>query len=242
MTPDDSRDGYTRILHKVIGALRWALVHLPFKYVLKTDDDSCVCAARLLELLRALPRERAYVGVVNLHHKVITAPQQDAKYERWRDPAYVVLFNRTVYAPYMQGAGYALSADLAALVVRQADTLPTLPAVEDAFIGAVLDGSATPLNRPANFRHKNRDDYAVTVCEEDTEFVLLHKLDETELARCHAATQRRRSERCPRGPCACRSLGHTPRRPKRLIATFEQAAKRQAERVKRETPQLSHNE
>ena len=25
-----------RILHKVIGALRWALVHLPFKYVLKT--------------------------------------------------------------------------------------------------------------------------------------------------------------------------------------------------------------
>jgi hypothetical protein len=74
MTPDDSRDGYTRILHKVIGALRWALVHLPFKYVLKTDDDSFVCAARLLELLRALPRERAYVGVVNLHHKVITAP------------------------------------------------------------------------------------------------------------------------------------------------------------------------
>ena len=82
------------------------------------------------------------------------------------------------------GAGYVLSADVAALVVRRADALPSLPTVEDALVGALVEGVAAPLSRPASFRHKNRDDYAVTVCEEDTEFVLLHKLDESELARC----------------------------------------------------------
>ena len=225
-------DGYTEIVHKVIGALRWALVQAPAKYVLKTDDDSFLCAARLLELLRSAPRERAYLGVINPHHHVITTAQRDARYERWRDVEYVRLFNRTVYAPYMQGAGYVLSADLAALVVQRADALRTLPKVEDALVGTLVEGVATALHRPSCFRHKNRDDYAVTVCERDTEFVLLHKLDENELARCHAATQRRRSARCPRGPCACRSLGHKPRRPRRLVSTFEQAAELQGGRDK----------
>lgn len=221
-------DGYTEIVHKVIGALRWALVHCPAKYLLKTDDDSFVCAARLIELLRTVPRERAYLGVINQHHHVITDQQRDERYERWRDREYVRLFNRTVYAPYMQGAGYVLSADLAELAVRRASALDTLPTVEDALVGTLIEAEATRLSKPTSFRHKNRDDYAVTVCEEDTEFVLLHKLDEEELARCHAATQRRRSERCPRGPCACRSLGHKPRHPRKLVSTFEQAAKLQA--------------
>ena len=67
----------------------------------------------------------------------------------------------------------------------------------------------------------------MTVCERDTEFVLLHKLEVDELARCRAATQRRRSERCPRGPCVCRSLGHKPRRPKKVLRTFAAAAEEQ---------------
>ena len=44
-----------------------------------------------------------------------------------------------------------------------------------------------------------------------------------ELSRCRAATQHRRSERCPHGPCLCRSLGHRPRRPKKVIHSFEEA-------------------
>jgi hypothetical protein len=144
-------------------------------------------------------------------------------YERWRDPEYVRLFNRSVYAPYMQGAGYILSADLAATAVRRAASLPRLPAVEDALVGALVEGAAEPTSRPSNFRHKNRDDYAVTVCAQDTEFVLLHKLDEDELARCRAATQRRRSDACPGGPCVCRNLARRKRPPRRVVRSFADA-------------------
>ena len=135
---------------------------------------------------------------------------------------YVALFNRTVYAPYMQGAGYVLSADMAAVVVQRAEPLTRLGkdrklAVEDALVGTLLEDAAELTSRPASFRHKNRGDYAVSVCEEDTEFVLLHKLDEDELARCRAATQRRRSARCPSGPCECRNLGHKPKHARKVV-------------------------
>lgn len=105
-------DGYRQITHKVLAALDWAVGATRFRYVLKTDDDSFVCVSRLLELLRTLPRTSLYLGVVNPKHKVIGARTR-TNYERWRDPVYVELYNRSTYAPYMQGAGYVLSADLA---------------------------------------------------------------------------------------------------------------------------------
>ena len=217
-------DGYRQIVHKVLGALRWANGALRFKYLLKTDDDSFVCAARLLELLRPLPRLGLYLGVVNPKHSVVTGGQGKPQYERWRDDDYVALFNRTVYAPYMQGAGYVLSSDLSQAAVAKAEGLPRLTAVEDALLGTLLEQQATSrLSRPAAFRHKNRDDYAATVCAHDTEFVLLHKLTGEELSRCRAAMEHRRSRRCPKGPCRCRSLGHTFKRPRKLIKSFEQA-------------------
>lgn len=222
-------DGYRQIAQKVLGALSWAIEHAPFKYVLKTDDDSFVCVSRLLELLRGSARERLYMGVVNRNHKVVTSPS-DPQYERWRDPLYTSLFNRTVYADYMQGAGYVLSADLAALVVQRAAALSAVPAIEDALVGTLLEGAAEPANRPSAFRYKNRDAYALTVCEEDTEFVLLHKLELSDLGGCRAATRKRRSERCPRGPCSCLSLGHRPKRPRKVVRGFAHAVELQAAR------------
>ena len=217
-------DGYRDISHKVLASLQWVLAHVHFRYLLKTDDDSYVCAARLLELLRPLPRAMLYLGVVNREHKVITARGRTL-YERWRDPLYVELFNRSVYAPYMQGAGYVLSADAARHVVTRAALLPSIPVIEDALVGTLLEGQAEPVNRPAAFRHKNRDDYAVSVCTQDTEFVLLHKLNESELGRCRQATLRRRSDACPGGPCVCANLGRRMKRPKRLVARFADGAK-----------------
>ena len=134
-------DGYRQITAKVLAALKWVASHVSFKYLLKTDDDSFVCASRMLELLRTLPRRLLYLGVVNPAHKVITSGK---KYGRWRDPVYVELFNRSVYAPYMQGAGYVLSADMVAMVVRRAEALPKLPAVEDALVGTLIEGEAQP--------------------------------------------------------------------------------------------------
>ena len=132
----------------------------------------------------------------------------------------------------MQGAGYVLSSDLVEHVARRAAPLPRLPAIEDALVGTLVEGHATPTNRPAAFRYKNRDEYAVTVCEKDTEFVLVHKLRLDEMQRCRLATRRRRSERCPKGPCACRSLGQKLRRPRVLVSSFQQAKEMRGEGAK----------
>lgn len=64
-------DGYRQIVHKVIGAVQWAVSSTRFKYLLKTDDDSFVCVSRLLETLRTMPRRRLYLGVVNPQHSTI---------------------------------------------------------------------------------------------------------------------------------------------------------------------------
>ena len=223
-------DGYRQIAQKVVGAFAWAAAHVAFKYVLKTDDDSFVCVARLVERLHYAPRRGFYLGVVNAHHRVIQGAT-DPSYARWNDDAYVSLFNRTTYAPYMQGAGYVLSADMAALVAARAAALPTLPAVEDALVGTLLEDSATLVNVPSAIRHKNRGEFAVTVCEVDTEFVLVHKLSIDELRRCRLATRQRRSERCPRGPCVCATLGQTLKRKRTLVRSFEAAEEIAAERA-----------
>ncbi len=55
------------------------------------------------------------------------------------------------------------------------------------------------------------------------EFVLVHKLRLDEMQRCKQAMRRRRSERCPKGPCACRSLGQKLRRPKVLVGSLAKA-------------------
>lgn len=200
-------DGYRQITQKVVAAFAWVTSTLQFKYVLKTDDDSFICLARLLELLRPMARGAVYLGVANRHHSVVLQPS-NPQYMRWRDAEYVALFNRTVYPPYMQGAGYVLSRDMAQLVVRTGSEAAGRVAIEDALVGTLLDGHAKPRSSPKAFRHKNKDDYAVSVCERDTEFVLLHKLTVEELKQCRAATLRRRSARCPHGPCTCQSLGH----------------------------------
>lgn len=96
----------------MFAAFSWVSDHIAFKYLLKADDDTFVCLSRLLEFLRPLPRLALYLGTVNRGHTVITARH------RWADTEYVRIYNRSVYPPYMQGAGYVLSHDLVAISVE----------------------------------------------------------------------------------------------------------------------------
>ena len=98
-------------------------------------------------------------------------------------------------------------------------------------VTTLLEDSATLVNVPSAIRHKNRGEFAVTVCEVDTEFVLVHKLSIDELRRCRLATRQRRSERCPRGPCVCATLGQTLKRKRTLVRSFEAAEEIAAERA-----------
>ena len=56
-----------------------------------------------VEQLRELPRTGVYLGAISKNHKVITSPRH-RHFARWGDLEYVALFNRSVYATYMQGA------------------------------------------------------------------------------------------------------------------------------------------
>ena len=92
--------------------------------------------------------------------------------------------------------------------MHHAAVLPELPPIEDALVGRlVATGVRTRRNAPKQIRYRTPANRARAVCERDTEFVLLHKLTLEELEGCAATTARRRSNRCPRGPCECRSLG-----------------------------------
>ena len=52
-----------------------------------------------------------------------------------------------------QGAGYILSADLAATAAGKAAALPRLPAIEDALIGTLLEGEAVTPQGAQTSRH-----------------------------------------------------------------------------------------
>ena len=110
-------DDYRSLSRKVLAAFEWTARSVAFKYLLKTDDDAFVCGARLISLLAPLPRLGLYLGALTANKTVVTS-RASPSYERWSDPEYVRIFGSAVYAPYMQGAGYVLSADLVSLAAR----------------------------------------------------------------------------------------------------------------------------
>jgi len=288
MLPVD--DGYRSLSHKVLGGLRWSARHLSFKYLFKTDDDSFVCLARLLELLRPLTRAGLYLGYQNKNHSIVTKASIDeaeGRYAQWEDETYVRVFggeSPACGAPREEGrrppsTSPALARRrrvrsvhagrwLRALVrPRRPRVAPSLgapggapqphrlsedrpypaPASADPSDGrrahrraggsecerGAPQAERIPLSEPRRLRAAGESEPAarspppsdparesaspLQVCESDTEFVLVHKLSLDELAGCRKATVRRRSARCPRGPCECRSLGVTPKLKRKVL-------------------------
>ena len=63
---------------------------------LTPDGEACEAAIRMVrELTQEAEIGKLYLGIVNEKHKVQMG--KEPKYERWRDEAYVQLFNRTVH-------------------------------------------------------------------------------------------------------------------------------------------------
>mmetsp|Transcript_1974 Transcript_1974/g.6522 ORF Transcript_1974/g.6522 Transcript_1974/m.6522 type:complete len:246 (-) Transcript_1974:13-750(-) len=169
-----------------------------------------------------MPWHGLYLGYKNKNRSIVTRArlaQRRSTDDMWEDEAYRRIFGGTQYAPYMQGAGYVLSRDLVAIAAHRAAGLPELPPIEDALIGALVGPNASITRHdPSAVRFRNTGEYATSVCESDTSFVLVHKLSIAELEACHAATAHRRSSRCPKGPCQCRSLGVRQEGRRRVLA------------------------
>lgn len=153
------REGYANLVYKTLEALRWALQHVPFGALLKTDDDSIVHIGRASQWLH-LQRQRSshfvasmYAGRVfndsqvirhNFTKRNLLHPEWfPDDFTKWAVPfealATSALTAGYFYPPYASGGGYFLGAAAAREVAgaydaRQAAGRPVVR-VEDAFVG-----------------------------------------------------------------------------------------------------------
>lgn len=168
-------DDYSRLSAKTIAAFRWTLRWKPrHGILLKMDDDTHVCPARLLPWLRKATLEsgrRLYAG------RIVRAPVMRSRFvstwpkhlkgwrHRFRD-ADVLKWsvNDSVYAsqwypPYALGGGYVVSRDLAECMhdAWSARRAPVIANIEDATVGmAARLCNATPLREHRLFREGRR--------------------------------------------------------------------------------------
>ena len=153
------RESYANLVYKTLEAVRWALHHVPFGVLLKTDDDSIVHVGRAALWLHLKGRQDAlllpslYAGRVFNDSQVIrhNFTRADLLHPEWYPPDFTkwgvpyealptsALVGGYYYPPYCSGGGYMLGAHaarriVAAYDVRAAARVPVVK-VEDAFVG-----------------------------------------------------------------------------------------------------------
>ena len=159
------REAYENLVYKTLEALRWALHHVPFGVLLKTDDDSIVHIGRAAQWIHLRTRsapERAtalYAGRVfndsqvirhNFTKRHLLHPEwYPDDFTKWAVPYEALATNALIsgyyYPPYCSGGGYLLGAGAARRIVqafdaRQAKRTPVVR-VEDAFVGILASES-----------------------------------------------------------------------------------------------------
>lgn len=161
-------EGLRTIAIKVIRAMSW-LYHSPDglapRFVAKTDDDTYICVAHLLEVTAAAAANATAASSPVQHSNSSMSPTpplylyagaqtrgrpvEMTEGGKWEDQPYVRLFGLPTYPTYAQGALYVISAAAARAALGDArrrsllDTSQhpnptTTPVNEDALIGTLL--------------------------------------------------------------------------------------------------------
>ena len=152
-------ESYDNLVYKTLEALRWALAHVPFGTLLKTDDDSIVHVGRVAAWLSSAVPPRAlgalYAGRVFRDSQIIRAnfSRADlfhaewfpADFVKWAVP-YETYARGPYYPPYCSGGGYLLGAAAARHLVAAYDahvaSAKPVVHVEDAFVGILAHAAA----------------------------------------------------------------------------------------------------
>ena len=134
------RVGYQFLLPKVVGMLQDAVRHFPtIKWVAKMDDDSVVLVRHMARALwHACPGGRhcpLYWGCLRSEGEVITEPKH-----KWAAIDYKNHTRLRHFPPYMFGAGYVLSRDVAAQLIAMDTGIGLVKhlSMEDATVGMWL--------------------------------------------------------------------------------------------------------
>jgi len=158
-------EGYEVLSRKVLYGFAWAISHISFSYLMKTDDDAFVCIGGLMAYLATIPPEE--------HARGVYLGAQLAQRCAGRDlvPIFTQLGSRQLRSrrclrgwqyprPTMHGAGYVLSHSLVALAVGHARMLQPSPSAEDVTVSLLLNwrGQSNNSLRSARARRRARNE------------------------------------------------------------------------------------
>ncbi|XP_061836501.1 beta-1,3-galactosyltransferase 1 [Nerophis lumbriciformis] len=127
----DFLDTYQNLTIKTVMIMNWLAVHCPnVSYAMKVDSDMFVNVFYLLPLLSRSPRRRFITGSVISDGK----PKRDPKH-KWQISEQ--MYPEDSFPPYVSGAGYVFSGDLAAGISRASRSVRVVP-LEDVYVGLCL--------------------------------------------------------------------------------------------------------
>ncbi len=151
-------ESYANLVFKTLEALRWALRHVAFGTLLKTDDDTLVhvgrTAAWLHHRVPARARPLLYAGRVFNDSQVIRSNMSKQHlfhpewfpddFRKWSVP-FESYAGGPYYPPYCSGGGYLVGTQSASRIVSAYDARrragrPVVQ-VEDAFVGILAEES-----------------------------------------------------------------------------------------------------
>jgi hypothetical protein len=153
------RESYENLVYKTLEAVRWALRHVAFGVMLKTDDDTMVHVGRvdawLHSGLSTRRRSSLYAGRVFNDSQIIYENYTKASllhpewypddFLKWAIP-HESYAGGLYYPPYCSGGGYLLGSTAARSILGAYDarTRASRPIVrvEDAFVGILAEESA----------------------------------------------------------------------------------------------------
>lgn len=151
-------ESYANLVFKTLEALRWALQHVAFGTMLKTDDDTVVhvgrAAAWLHHRVPSGARPMLYAGRVFNDSQIIRSNMSKSHlfhpewfpddFTKWAVP-FESYSGGPYYPPYCSGGGYLLGPAAAQRIVESYDSRQQvrrpIVQVEDAFVGILAQES-----------------------------------------------------------------------------------------------------
>ncbi|XP_038075500.1 beta-1,3-galactosyltransferase 1-like [Patiria miniata] len=130
---EDFQDAYKNLTLKTIMGMKWASTHCPHaSFVMKTDDDIYVSYDNLVKHLTNLSTPSKNYAVGCLIRDAL--PFRDPKSKWYMSKE---LYPGRMYSPYLSGAGYVVTGDLAGKIYQLSLKLQYLH-IEDVFVGECL--------------------------------------------------------------------------------------------------------
>ncbi|XP_071790347.1 beta-1,3-galactosyltransferase 5-like [Asterias amurensis] len=132
---EDFIDAYTNLTYKNMMGLKWVSMYCPqTSFVFSVDTDMMINIVTLVKRLSTMPKTSFAEG--HLRTDVIVERGENSKWAKWYIPKEVYAPER--YPPFLNGACYAMSRDVAVRVFDKSKYVPFLR-LDDAFVGITMN-------------------------------------------------------------------------------------------------------